>query len=621
VATIHPSLLRELQDLDAGQRMAVLHPGNVVVRAGPGSGKTRTLVARVAYLLDTRIPRFRGMACITYTNAAASELHRRVSSLQVSTDGRLACSTLHSFCLNEILRPFAAVTGEWIPMAGNVLDGALSVALLQECFDRIGISETAAQWRDGPVTKIRRTIARGGSLGSFDPREVEAARMFDRMLVDRGLIDFEAMVSRALRTVRSHSAVRDHLRAKFPHICVDEYQDLGGVLHDLVLALRDEADIIICAVGDADQSVFGFTGAEPALLHELELRDDFLPVELEINYRSGQDIIVASEAALGSRRGRRAAPELPPGDVELHKVEGALDDHALATLDLIDREQAHGIPLERIAVLYPARGPLLTSLLTALDQSDVPYIHERDTLLPSGAVSNLVQRCASRAVLSSQLRILAGTDEVSDVLARSDTPTLDQLAGSIARLRRESGLDGGSHRLVLLRALQRALDPVEPYMPDESPLEWLERLDNELELSDIVAEHPDAENAGVLARLRDTCVGQSLSLQDLASRVTVIGKAMLTTYHSAKGRQFATVILPGLLNGLVPRDINDRGNWRSPNAHEEAEQRRAFYVALTRAEETAYLIVGPGYHTANGWWISQGPSRFVVDMARALRGA
>ncbi|MGI5473284.1 3'-5' exonuclease [Streptomyces sp. CA-132043] len=88
--------------------------------------------------------------------------------------------------------------------------------------------------------------------------------------------------------------------------------------------------------------------------------------------------------------------------------------------------------------------------------------------------------------------------------------------------------------------------------------------------------------------------------------------------HASKGREFDTVILPGLLNGITPRDVPERGKWRRPTAKELAEQRRAFYVALTRAETTLHLIIGPGYHTKNGYWIGKGPSDFVVEMARRL---
>ncbi|MCX5443865.1 3'-5' exonuclease [Streptomyces sp. NBC_00063] len=114
------------------------------------------------------------------------------------------------------------------------------------------------------------------------------------------------------------------------------------------------------------------------------------------------------------------------------------------------------------------------------------------------------------------------------------------------------------------------------------------------------------------------CQTKNLALQDLAQGEEVIGKILLTTYHSAKGREFDTVILPGLLNGIIPRNVADRGKWRQPTAKELAEQRRTFYVALTRAESRLHLIYGPGYHTRNGYWRPDGPSDFLIEMYRRL---
>lgn len=379
-------LLGELESLHPSQRAAVLHPGNVVLRAGPGSGKTKTLVARAAYLLETQMSAFRGVACITYTNPAADEIRHRVLRSGVRAEGRIVCSTVHAFCLNEILRPFTAITGESAPQAGKVLGDTAAATLLQYCFDQIGIAEVLAQYRTAESTKIRRAIACGEPLNDFDPREVEAARLYETELLDRGEVDFEAMVIRALRIVHEHEPVRDLLRSRFAHLIVDEYQDMGGVLHALVLALHDLAGITVFAVGDTDQSVFGFTGADARYLTALADRLDFIDIALEVNYRSGQEIIVAAEAALGYTRGRRARDDAPTGEVELWRVDGSLDEHARQACDLVEAALQQDIRPECIAVLYPQRGPLLDELLRELRQRDLDFRYERDDKLPPGSL-------------------------------------------------------------------------------------------------------------------------------------------------------------------------------------------------------------------------------------------
>ncbi|MFG1824250.1 ATP-dependent helicase [Microbispora bryophytorum] len=614
---ISDTLLRELEHLHPMQRTAVLHPGNVVLRAGPGSGKTRTLVARIAYLLQIQISAFRGVACITYTNAAADEIRRRVLHRGVRAEGRITCSTVHAFCLNEILRAFAPLTGQPAPQTGQVLGKTAAEALLQHCFDQVGIAETLAQYRTGENTRIRRALACNESLDAFDPREVQAARLYEEQLTVREEIDFEAMVTRAVHIVREYEPVRDLLHARFPHLIVDEYQDLGGVLHELVVTLHDLADITVFAVGDTDQSVYGFSGADAKYLTALAARDDFRDLELDVNYRSGQDIITAAEAALGTPRGRRARDGAPPGDVNIEQVDGGLEDHARLACDLTQQAQHRQISLEQIAILYPQKGPLLDALRSELTRRQLDFLHERDDKLPDGTLSRFIQRCASRAVTNYQIHTAPDTDR-SDMLRRTEAPSLAALARALITLRTEAHLPPPASRLSLPRALQTCLDPQPPYPAGAPAHDWLRQLRADLALDAVAASHPDQDNATSLDELAHLCRSENLALQDLAQGEEVIGKILLTTYHAAKGREFDTVILPGLLNGIIPRDIPDRGRWRSPTAKELAEQRRTFYVALTRAETTMHLIVGSGYHTKNGYWLSKGPSDFVIEMVRRL---
>lgn len=614
---ISETLLRELEDLNCKQRTAVVHPGSVVLRAGPGSGKTHTLVTRIAYLLQTQISPFRGVACITYTNGAADEIRRRVLHSGVRAEGRITCSTVHAFCLNEILRAFTPITREPAPQAGQVLNKSATEGLLQYCFDQVGIGEVLAQHRTAECTRIRRALACEEPLGGFDPREVQAARLYADQLLVREEIDFEAMVTRAVRIVREHAAVRDLLHARFPHLIVDEYQDLGGVLHELVLALHDLAGITVFAVGDTDQSVYGFSGADPRYLTALATRSDFRDLELDINYRSGQDIITAAEAALGMPRGRRARDDAPSGDVKFIKADGALGEHARLACDLVQQAERQRIGLERIAVLYPQRGPLLDALNAELTHRQLPFLYERDEELPDGALSRFIQRCASRAVTNSQIHAAPGADRPS-MLRRAEAPSLAALARTLTALRTDAHLPPPTSRLALPRALQIYLDPQPPYPADAPAQDWLQQMRSGLELDAVAASHPDQDNTNCLHELTRLCRSKGLLLQDLAQREQVIGKVLLTTYHAAKGREFDTVILPGLLNGIIPRNVADRGRWRSPTPQELAEQRRTFYVALTRAERALHLIVGPGYHTKNGYWRPDGPSDFVVEMANRL---
>jgi DNA helicase-2/ATP-dependent DNA helicase PcrA len=607
----------ELSKLNAEQLAAVLHSGDAVLSAGPGSGKTRTLVARAAYLLEAELSPFRGLACLTYTNAAADEIVRRVSAF-APTGRRLACATVHAFCRNEILGAYAGLTGFQPPSTGSVMGESGQQKLLQRCFDQLGIADLDPQYRTATSNKIRRAIACEEDLEAFDQREVEAAHLYEAELVNRGKTDFEAMVVDALRIVTSFPMVCDLLSSKFPHLLVDEYQDMGGVLHKLVLALHDVAGISVFAVGDGDQSLFGFSGADPRYLNELRERHDFTDFPLTTNYRSGQDIILAAEAALGIARGRKAREGAPPGNLEITRVEGGLDDHANAAVEIVAGAIDDGVRHEAVAILYPARGPVLDQMLAALSASKIPFLHERDTRLPPGAVSNFIQHCASRTIANVRIRDAQAT-VVAELTQSINVPRTMDLAHRLERLRHDSEMSPPSTRLSLVRTLQATLDPTGiAYDPEGSATEWLDRLVANLELDAIAARHPDEDNASVIDALLRVVEEDDLCLIDIARYAVVAGKIVLTTYHSAKGREFHTVVLPGLVKGIVPRQVKDASGWRHPNPKEMEEPRRSVYVAMTRAEQDLHLIVGPGYLTPYGRWISAGPSPFVIDMVAVL---
>jgi DNA helicase-2/ATP-dependent DNA helicase PcrA len=520
--------------------------------------------------------------------------------------------------MNEVLRAFSAITGERLPESGQVLGERSKQVLLQYCFDRVGIAEVLAQHRTAASTKIRRAIACEENLDDFDPREVLAARLYEQELAARGEVDFESMVIRALGIVRRNEHVRVLLHARFPHLVVDEYQDLGGVLHELVIALRDLAGVTVFAVGDIDQSVFGFTGANAEYLTELAERTDFLDVPLLVNYRSGQDIITAAEAALGVPRGRSAREGNSPGDVTTVGVSSSLDAHAAAATRLVQEARDRGVPPERIAILYPQRGLLLNALVSQLERTQTPFIFEREGKLPEGSLSRFIQRSASRAVLNYQLAT-APPNETQSIIRRGEAPAVTDLAADLHRLREEASLPSPPTRLTLLRTLQQTLDPRPGHDPESSAGNWLELLRTELDLSLIASGHPNRDNEEALDEIIRLVQEEELALQDLARATEVLGKVALTTYHSAKGREFDTVILPGLVNGIFPHDIPDRGRWRTPNSAELEEQRRAFYVGMTRAESAAFLIVSPGFRTPGGRMLPNGVSRFVVEMHARLK--
>jgi len=477
-----------------------------------------------------------------------------------------------------------------------------------------------AYWGDGRseqglITRIRRAIATQEDLEGYGPERVEVALRFEQYLVDMGLIDYEAMVIRTLSLVRKSAGVRDLIAARYPWIVVDEYQDLGNVLHQLILTLHYEAGIEICAVGDPDQSVMGFTGADPRYLNELADDHRFADVNLDINYRCGSAIIAAADAALGQERGHLADPERDePGVVEPIRVTGDLDEHAGVVIDRIRDLTARGVPADQIAILYPARGRLLSCLVESLTTESVLFIHERDDRLPTGPLAEFLRGCAGRRLAGPRPCGATGTSPNVSV------PTLSDLLSSYQRLRSEAGLPPVP-TLATISNLQKVIDkrPAEGSAGDEPVVDMVNELDGILGL-DALSE-VRGEDAGSVAALSAAYDRYNLTLEAFAGVDASTGKVVLTTYHSAKGREFRFVILPGLVEGIMPRWAWVRGEgYVAPPPPELAQSRRMFYVGLTRASDAAVLIYGPGWRNDGGYWTELGPSRFAVDVVEAIHG-
>lgn len=561
--------------LNDRQREAVDWPSDCVVFAGPGSGKTDTLVIKAARLLLIEVAPPRGVACITYTRAAAREITARVAGMGVRPTRRLFASTLHAFCLRIVLSPFADLVGEPRLRGSEFATRGTSRILLQNALDAAGLNERAQYW-DARLQLIRRAAACGDDLAArFDPREVEAARRFEQSLDENELVDYDAVVHHALRFVETCPRVGDVIASAFPWILVDEYQDLGGPLHRLVCSLRDQAKVRLFAVGDADQTIMQFTGADPRFLLALEGLGCHV-VRLRRNYRSGLRLIKAAAAALGIDRDYEADPErADDGEIALHDVPGGIMAQAERVVQaLVPRLATAGTPLDEIAVLYPQKTAAVDALRAALDRSDLKYSFERDERFDSyEPLIDWLQRCAQYCL---------GAPATQPIRFRD-------LADELRTYFIDSGRPEGRTDL----AAAMALDPVLERRParDELLADWLASVLGELGLVEALHQaesyEADIEALEVLQqRLRSSAAGATVG--QFAGMLRQSGHVVVTTYHSSKGRQFDVVVLPFLQDGFMPRARKKRGRgWQLTDVDND---RLLFYVAFTRARHAVELL-------------------------------
>jgi DNA helicase-2/ATP-dependent DNA helicase PcrA len=602
----------ELEELDEQQREIVLHRGSVVALAGPGAGKTRTLVARAAYILATELNARQGVAAITYTTKASEEVGLRLRRLGVRPGRRLVNRTLHSFCLREIIQPLAQLTDEPALGATRLIGRAQWLQLLEDCFVARNVQFGKIEYETTRVGRIRRLDAAGLDVDAFgDERMVQAVRDMEREMRVQGLVDFESMAGNALRILASSPALAELVATRLPHLIVDEYQDLGPVLHRIVLILRSH-NVTVTAVGDPDQTMYAHDGADPRYLRDLASHKDFLTVPITTNYRSGPGIVSASQRILKESRGYQADPgNQHVGQVDCIAVGPSMAAHAKAAVRLVQAQIINGVPAEDIALLYPAKGPLLDALLEELVAQDLPVVLERARNLPSGPLADFIYSCAARRV-AGPLRASSGLRQVA-------VPTILDLAAQLRAMRVAAGLrrtndstrDIGRSIVSLLEA--------HPSKRESMPAAaFVEELVEDAGLDALSNASPDERDRSALDQFREvTRADSAMTVGDIAGG-RALGKVMLTTYHSAKGREFDTVILPGLCEGIVPRWTFDRSRkaWVPPSDEAVDEARRNFYVAVTRALRLVILIHGPGWEL-DGWNDRfHGPSRFVADVMK-----
>ena len=597
-----------------------MHDGNLVVLAGPGAGKTRTLVARVGYLLAI-ISEHRGVAAITFTDAAASEISARLRQLGLSPGRRLASRTIHAFCLQHVLLPYGNIADHPLPPDFQVLDAVGSDQLWGIALASAGIplSRRGIRGELPTLTTIRRRRAAGEDISDFQRQYQQAVTDYEQRLRDGGLLDFDEMTFGALQVLRDSRAARDLLISRFPHLVIDEYQDLGPVLHALVTLLLD-AGMTVSAFGDPDQTMFEFQGADPRYLTDLADLDCVTPIRLTLNYRSGSALVAAGRAALGADRGYHHDPDrADPGVIEIRPVDGDLDAHAEQTVSVVNGLLESGVPAEDIAVLYPAPTDLHQYIEEALTSATIPFDSERARRVPDGPLGDLVSSCTARRLAGplpghAVPRQHLSTARVGRRPGGGGRPpsTLREIAADWYRLLIDTNLaNADDNPRSLARSLVGALDAPNRENPTDVAAEFIRSLSGVLRLPQLAAGRNDQRDRLAPAALEEAC-RNGITMAELAGG-RAPGRLVLTTYYSAKGREFSTVVLPGLVEQLMPFYFANRGI----SAQGLERDRRVFYVAVTRAIDAVVLI--PGDHfTAWGYTHQTRWSQFITDIQREI---
>jgi DNA helicase-2/ATP-dependent DNA helicase PcrA len=574
-------LLKALAEMAANpeQLQAVQERAHCVVLAGPGSGKTKTLTTAIGRSVLDEVKEPRGIACITYNNECAIELETRLARLGVEPSNRVFIGTVHSFALTHVILPYARCVLPEVPPTVRIatpteIRNAIAVAHGRA----IGRGEDPYErWRFAE-TKRRRDVDRSHPVWiGQNPELARFIEAYEAELRRHGLIDFDDMPLLAVRMIREHEWIRGALRAKFPILFVDEYQDLGRALHELVLLLCFDAGVRLFAVGDPDQSIYAFTGANPELLQGLTARAGVTAIHLRFNYRCGTSIIEAAHAALGEDRDYRAPDGAHQGSVFFHPVDGGLSGQAEFVVNqLIPTIQGRDILLDEIAVLYrnAQHGNEVTER-AAVGNLPIVRADAQALVRRSSRFSRFIEACA---------RWVSGGWKDAD-------PPFRRLSSDASVLIYGGSASDQERRQVqqeLIEFLQSTI--VAPLSTHAWLLAFRDMLISPWRVRvRTISEDWDAIDE-MLARTRPA-EDNDMPLAHFGGRIEGLGRLNLSTLHSAKGREFDAVILFGMNSNILPNQFDQR----TPEQLREA--RRLFYVGVTRARKELHLVFTRGQYS------------------------
>lgn len=589
----HRALAAALADLSSNaEQYDAARARHCVVLAGPGSGKTKTLTTAMARTLAEDVVDPRGVACITYNNECAIELETRLAKLGVEASDRNFIGTVHSFALAQVIGPYARCVPGFLPADFRVATAEECKAAVETAYQEVIHDQFDPHSRWGfAAEKRRRDVDRTQPpWRGQNPELADFIEAYERELRRRGLIDFDDMPLLAFRLVKDHGWIRDALSARFPVLFIDEYQDLGHALHELVLLLCFKAGIRLFAVGDADQSIYGFIGANPELLSSLTQRAHVTTYRLRFNYRSGARIIRGSLGALGEERDYRGVDGAPEGELRFWAISGGLETQAATVADkILPNLLTAGYPPDQIGILY-REAWLGDKVADALDGANVPYVRaDKNALVKRNSrLARFAEACAKWTA--------GGWRDADPRYERLLREGLSLVYGGLA-----SDIEQQRVSAQLISFLRGGI------ASGETTHDWLQRINRELIAPwRSIARHQQQEwdQIAEMIRRTDPARGRDMPLNIFAGRLEGSGRVALSTLHSAKGREFDAVILFGSNDGVFPnkRDRNDTRSMR--------EARRLFYVGVTRARRELSLVYQEHLHSP---WAAELSARAKQD--------
>ncbi|MGM0602203.1 MAG: DNA helicase PcrA [Bacillota bacterium] len=605
-----------LSGLNREQKRAVKHKsGPLLVLAGAGSGKTRVLTHRIAYLIDKHKVSADNILAVTFTNKAADEMKERVKKIAGSKNKRLLVSTFHSFCV-RILRREAEKLGYKNNFV--IFDTIDQKKLLKEIIKDKNLDTKKTK----PAAVLNNISSFKNELKTPEEAVLNAESFFSKLSADiyeeyqkrlknNNALDFDDLIMLTVKLFEDYPAVLEYYQQRFKYILVDEYQDVNTAQYELVKLLSDKYKNI-CVVGDPDQGIYGFRGAD--IRNILNFEDDYPEAEvikLEQNYRSKENILKAAQSVIQnnfSRKEKNLWTDRGEGPkLELYEAKSEKDEADFVCRTAKELKKVASYDYNDMAVLYRTNSQS-RSFEDMLMKYGIPYqivggvrFYERMEIKDLMAYLRVIYNPSDNVNLLriinrprrgigegtvSKLRDYAGKENISLYEAGMQADNITALTGVYLKRIKNffefmEELRQDQDKIALSRLVDKVLDKsgYRKNLKEENTAEAESRLENIEELFSVIDEYMKQSSDNTLGGFLEevTLMSDVDSMEDEKTTLT------LMTIHSAKGLEFPVVFLVGMEDGIFPHSnsLYERDGLE--------EERRLCYVGMTRAEDKLYL--------------------------------
>ena len=605
-----------LKGLNNEQQKAVLHvDGPLLILAGAGSGKTRVLTNRIAYLIQEKGVYPSSILAITFTNKAAREMRERIDRLIENVSDSIWVSTFHSMCVRILRRDIEKIDYD---RSFVIFDYTDQQTVVKDCLKELNLNEKnfAPKSVLGDIGRAKDELIDPDTFAKMHAADFRMSKMakiyelYQKKLKQNNALDFDDIIMLTIKLFSSNPEVLDYYQRKFKYVLVDEYQDTNTAQYSLVSMLSQRSRNL-CVVGDDDQSIYGWRGANIRNILDFEKEfKDCKTIKLEQNYRSTQTILDAANCVIKNNFGRKNKSlwtENKGGDKLRHTQCANEHEEAYFIASEIKKlSTTKDMQYKDFAILYRINA-MSRVVEEMLMKEGIAYkifgglkFYDRKEIKDLLAYLRLIQNPADnislkRCINEPKRGIGATTIEIAERIANSKGVSIFAIISSASEIpdlgRAAAKLEGFVAMISRLRVLKEAMkvseliqeaieqSGIQKSYEQEDTLEAQARIENIKELLSVALEF---EQKNEEQSLEDFLANVSL-VADIDNMDEDSDYVVLMTLHSAKGLEFPVVFMVGMEEGVFPgyRSMSDES--------ELEEERRLCYVGITRAKQNLYL--------------------------------